>query len=436
MKSVILKITFLILVSCIGINIEAANKKITIDDIVYSVNTTDKRAQVKGRSDEAKKNWKLKVPDEILTEWGTIKVTSIASQAFIYDDHLTSVTLSNYIETVGSEAFFACSNLKTVNLGYSVKILGARSFSNTGVTSITFPSSLEIIRDEAFAAAESLKEAIFDRNTAKLESIGFAAFWKTALQSITIPGCVKSIGKEAFSGCTSLATVSFLSGNGKTEIGEECFTNLKKLTKVTFGNPGVETIGEGAFIGCSITEVSFPSSLRSIGNWAFSLNRIYKIDFNEGLTSIGHGSFSEQNPTMGGMTSLDQMTSLTLPSTLKSIGEKAFFYVSDDLIDVTCKATVPPTALELAFDASTQLHGVLWVAPTSVSAYMNANVWKDFQDIRGIGTSGLTDSEISATSYPVEYFSLSGERIDPDKLQPGIYIRKEGNRTKKIILNF
>lgn len=434
MKSFFWKATIFTLFFCVALEVNAANKKVTIDNIEYSVNTTDKRAQVKGRAEEAKKNWKLKVPDEILTEWGTIKVTSIASQAFMYDDHLTSVTLSNYTETVGSEAFFACHNLKSVSLGYSVKILGASSFSNTGITSVTLPASLEIIRDQVFAAAESLKEVVFDRNTTKLESIGFAAFWKTAIQSVTIPGCVKTIGKEAFSGCTSLGSVTFLPGNGRTEIGEECFTNLKSLTSVSFGNPGVESISSGAFIGCSIKEISFPSTLRTIGDWAFNLNRLYKVNFNEGLTLIGHGAFCEQNPTMGGMTSLDQMTSLTLPSTLKSIGEKAFFYVSDDLIEVTSKATVPPTALDLAFDASTQLHGVLWVPPTSVKAYMEANVWKGFQDIRGIGTAGFTDAEISTSALPIEFFSLNGERIDSNNLQRGIYIRKEGNRVKKIVI--
>lgn len=391
MKSFFWKAIIFTLLFYVGLEVKAANKKVTIDNIVYSVNTTDKRAQVKSRAEEAKKNWKLTVPDEILTEWGTVKVTSVASQAFMYDDHLTSVTLSNYTETVGSEAFFACHNLKSVSLGYSVKILGASSFSNTGITSITLPASLEIIRDEVFGAAESLKEAVFDRNTTKLESIGFAAFWKTALQSITIPGCVKTIGREAFSGCASLATVTFLPGNGRTAIGEECFTNIKSLTRVYFGNTGVESISSGAFIGCSLAEVVFPTTLRTIGDWAFNLNRIYKISFNEGLTSIGHGAFCEQNPTMGGMTSLNQMNTLTLPSTLKSIGEKAFFYVSDELIEVTSMATTPPAALDLAFDASTQLHGVLWVPPTSVKAYTEANVWKGFQDIRGIGTSGVEE---------------------------------------------
>lgn len=178
----------------------AATKKITIENVIYSINTTDKRAQVKGRSEEATKNWKLVIPDEILTEWGTIKVTSVASQAFMYDDYLTSVTMSNNIETIGSEAFYACSNLNTANLGYSVKILGYRAFSNTGITSVSLPASLEIIRDEVFAAAEKLKEVTFDRNTSKLESIGFAAFWKTAISSIIIPGCVRGFQRLQESG--------------------------------------------------------------------------------------------------------------------------------------------------------------------------------------------------------------------------------------------
>lgn len=434
MRNLFSKIVFMGCLLAMGLPAMGATKKVVIDNIVYSVNTTDKRAQVKGRNEEATKNWKLNVPDEILTDWGTIKVTSVASQAFLYDSYLVSVSLSNHTETVGSEAFFGCSKLKTVNLGTSVKILGQSSFSNTAITSITLPASLEIIRDQVFAAAKSLSYVEFDRSTTKLESIGFGAFWLTALQNVVIPGCVKTIGKEAFSSCSQLTSVTFLAGNGKTAIGEDCFTNLRNLTKVSFGNPGVESIGNGAFTFCNLNEVVFPSTLRTIGNWAFSDNRLYKIVFNEGLLTIGHGAFSDQNSTVPGMISLDRLTSLELPSTLTSIGEKAFFDVSEHLINVTSKATVPPTALELAFNAAVQLHGVLWVPASSVAAYGAANIWKDFQDIRAIGSAAVTAIEDDGCEPAAEYFNLKGERVNAESLSPGVYLKRVRGKVRKVVI--
>lgn len=216
-------------------------------------------------------------------------------------------------------------------------------------------------------------------------------------------------------------------------IGEECFTNLRQLNKVTFGNPGVETIGNSAFIACGLTEVTFPSTLKTIGNWAFSSNKLIKISFPEGLTTIGHGAFEGQLTNSNGMNVLDAMTVLELPSTLKSIGEKAFMNVAD-LKKVVCKASMPPTALELAFDASTTLYSLLQVPVTSVNAYKGANIWKDFQYISAIGASAVTEIYIHENSEP-EYYTLSGTPVSASELIPGIYIKRNGLKSEKVIIN-
>lgn len=426
-----LKTAFAVFSLCLAITMQGATKKVTIDDIEYSVNTTDKRAQVKGRSTEATKKWKLKVPDELSTEWGKIKVTSIANDAFFDDEYLTAATLSNNIETIGSQAFFGCSALKTVTVGVSLRIVGYRAFSNSGITSIEFPASLEIIRDEAFMAARSLKEVVFDRNTAKLESIGRSAFWYTALESIFIPGCVKTIEEDAFNDCEQLVSVTFLPGDGKTNIVARAFNNVKSLKMVTFGNPGVESIGVGAFVGCSITELAFPASLRTIGNYAFDGNDLVKLTFSEGLVTIGNGAFSNQSTFLPGMILLDKMTTLVLPSTLKSIGEKAFYSVSNDLESVTSLATLPPVALEKAFDPKTQNNAILYVHPSSLNAYKGANEWKDFYTILPIGSAGI-DGTIAEEEAP-EYFNISGVKVNPEDMTNGVYIKKTGKKIEKIV---
>lgn len=430
-----LKTVFASLLLVLSLNCIAATKNVTIDKIKYSINTTDKKAQVKGRSEEASKNWKLTIPDELLTEWGTIKVTSIASSAFSYDSYLTSVSCANTIETIGSNAFFGCSNLKSVYLGSKLSILGYRAFSNTGLTSVELPASLTIIRDEVFMASKKLQSVTFDRNTSKLESIGASAFWQTGIENLILPGCIKTIGEDAFEDCQSLVSVSFLAGSGQTAIGDGCFNNNKKLAKVTFGNPGVASIGQDAFIGCAITNVSFPASLRSIGDGAFCGNNLTGLNFAEGISSIGSFAFNDQTPNIpGGMNSLDKLTTLDLPASLKSIGKEAFLGVSRDLISVTSKAAVPPVAMESAFDHTTLDNAHLIVPAASLAAYSSANVWKDFLTIRAIGSTAVEAIDDDNSNEPTKYFTLSGIPVSAEMLSPGIYICKKGNKVSKTVI--
>ncbi|MEG1752267.1 MAG: leucine-rich repeat domain-containing protein, partial [Clostridia bacterium] len=72
----------------------------------------------------------------------------------------------------------------------------------------------------------------------------------------------------------------------------------------------------GAFDGCtSLTSITIPSSVTSIGSWAFSgCTSLTSITIPSSVTSIGRYAFY-------GCTSL---TSITIPSKVTSIGDSAF----------------------------------------------------------------------------------------------------------------
>ena len=54
-----------------------------------------------------------------------------------------------------------------------------------------------------------------------------------------------------------------------TAIGNSAFKGCGKLTDINI--PGtVERIGDNAFAGCGITEITFPNNLRSLGFSAFA----------------------------------------------------------------------------------------------------------------------------------------------------------------------
>lgn len=416
---------FLILIIAIFGCLPMAAKEVKIGKLKYKVNTTDKIAKCTGLAEEATQNYNLVIPSTVEYNGVTLKVTTVEKDAFWFDNYLKKVTLSDNTETIGSRAFASCDNLSIVSLGKKLKIIGAEAFAHCGnkgtFTSVTLPNTVEIIRDNAFMDCRYLVSVTFGN---KIQSIGDNGFWNCeALTKVTLPGSLNSIGESAFACCDALQEVSFQQGNGNTVIGEKCFDNLKKLTILNFYGPGVAEIGDSAFIGCSIEWVSLPSSVHTIGGGAFCGNNITMLELPEGLKVIGELAFEGQYGP--------GLKAFNIPSTVTSIGEKAFYQVGS-LETIYCKAVNPPTLGEDAFDYHAHNYGDLWVAPASLEKYINAPGWKEFKYINNVETS-VTEMDIPRIEPEEEWYDLSGNRIDNESAAPGIYIIRHNGKAEKRI---
>ncbi len=78
----------------------------------------------------------------------------------------------------------------------------------------------------------------------------------------------------------------------------------------------VVALRKSSFRDAQVSTVTFPETLRSIGSSAFAHSTVKYIKFNEGLESIDRNAFYDCK-------SLDNVV---LPSTLKELGEMAFIY--------------------------------------------------------------------------------------------------------------
>jgi hypothetical protein len=102
---------------------------------------------------------------------------------------ISAVIIGDSITSIGSSAFFRCSNL----------------------TSITVPDSLTSIGTAAFYRCSSLTAVTIPKN---VKSIGAYAFARCSnLTSVTVLGKLTNIGKDAFPGCDSLTAVSVSGGS-------------------------------------------------------------------------------------------------------------------------------------------------------------------------------------------------------------------------------
>jgi hypothetical protein len=151
-------------------------------------------------------------------------------------------------------------------------------------------------------------------------------------------------------------------------------------------------------------------------------NKTYKV------TEIGEGTF--ENNT--------NLKEVSIPSSITSIGDKAFKGCSN-LKSITVYITTP-ISLAVAgtrgamtradgnsvFDGVDKATCILYVPEGSVDLYKAAPVWKDFQNILAIGTTGIKelimpDGEAHAI-YDLQGRKVRAKSASLEGLPRGIYI--------------
>lgn len=283
-------------------------------------------------------------------------VTEIAKNAF-KESGLTTVTFANGLQTIGKNAFRDCNLLTEVDLSNtSVTKIGENAFRNcNGLKNLKLPNELKKIPQGLAQDSEELETLQIGQNT---KVIGDKAFANTAIGEVNIPDQVEQINSRAFYNCDKLITLNIPSSVRK--IGSKAFAKTDKLTYVktpflgnkknslftgfsylfereksleslevtnlsvvnsaTFKgakyvekiilNEGIEEIKSGAFKGFTCSEIVVPSTLKSIGNRAFANSKIKQLDLSTtSVTEIGKRAFKK----------CASLTNLVLPEGLETI---------------------------------------------------------------------------------------------------------------------
>lgn len=229
---------------------------------------------------------------------------SISWYSFFRCEKLTEVTLPESMKRLDPNAFYVCRNLRTINIPAGLTQMAEGAFS--------FCWNLENIHlapeNPAFSLVNNL---LIDKE----KNLLLAAV-NDGKSLIILPESLRAIGARAFTNNVSMTQVHL--NEGLETIGEEAFI-YADLTDVSLPST-LKTIAEGAFDSCEmLEEVTFAkgsSALKSLGQYAFAFSAVKRIEFPADcpLKVISGRAFYD----------CKSLETITLPSGLKEIQEWAF----------------------------------------------------------------------------------------------------------------
>ena len=273
-------------------------------------------------------------------------------------DEVKHVVVEEGITHIGAYAFSILVGAESVSLPNSLKSIGDDAFFGIGVSSLVIPDNVTEIGYYAFNACVNLETITLP---AGLREVSPCFIASPNLQTITFKGTMDQWiacggGASTFPATTKVicAQSDTLNGSGTCDDGLTwTLDNNGKLTISGSGEmadyyyddndiptapwakyrsmirsieirSGVTYIGAWAFEDTNITSLTIPSSVKTIGRGSFSNNRyLANLTLNSGLEIIGVYAFGDC-----------RIGSVVIPDGVTLIGDRAFAYcVRDDYVN-------------------------------------------------------------------------------------------------------
>lgn len=276
------------------------------------------------------------------------KFVAIGKNAFKNCKALQNVNFltKSWLSSIGDHAFEGCTSLKSVSITENVTSIGIGMFDGcTGIEEFEISDLFYVIwASDCFEKFygnlnSTLKKiSLIGTKITKINESYFDGF--TALETFVMCNSVTEI-EDAFDGCVSLANITFSSnldlGKFDVSVFEDTLwfkngsqmivsgTSIIYVPKSLSGNieidEGITNISASAFEGTSISTIKLPASIKTIGEKAFyncsSLTKVEFLGTTSSLEKIEDKAFER-------CTSLCDVN-LSNCTNLTAIGNRAFF---------------------------------------------------------------------------------------------------------------
>ena len=206
----------------------------------------------------------------------------------------TNYTIPSTTEVVGTAAFYQNKNITTLTIPSGVDSINPQAFREMkSLTSVTMPNILNL-SNQVFINCRNLVSVVFPMT--RMNYIGYGVFPECrSLKSVALPGIITEEFKNnsLFKNCTSLETV--ILPQNTTKIGAFMFFECYALNSVPLNSLPLEVIGSFSFLGTKAS-LTIPSTVHTIEEYAFFNNAgTFTFQNITNLTTIENYVFSNTN---------------------------------------------------------------------------------------------------------------------------------------------
>lgn len=404
-------------------------------------------------------------------------VTHIGDRAFCRNPFLTGkLVIPPSVKSIGREAFMGTDFSGDLVIPNSVGSIGYGAFSacNGFNGTLTLPKGLKVIESCAFISCTKLKGNLTLPDN--LTSIGDSAFYicRMLTGNLVIPKTVKSIGERAFDGCSGFKGTLTLH-EGLETIGKNAFSSCGGLTAFEFKSlprgmkemlshatvhrsvrlSDASYVSEADNSGASIDELSYtrdnpgqwntlvlPCDLTLTGEENHVLYKIDKVDDDKLVVSQVKDKVAAGTPCLFLCGKSDQKAvtitanKVVLDMTLNTVNVDGLTFIGTYHTQKPVEGWVFSGNMFVNIDNLPAKEEGYSVSPFSawLEGAVQGNPWslglKVNNPATGIAPVTVVDT---LNGEGVEYYDLSGQRLDAPRQGVNI-VRLKSGKAKKLII--